>query len=840
MPKNRPTAAQRARRLQAANGGGVYTDVLHSLSTPASSTTSLRADTWLSTILSHLQELGWPAYLPDRDGGRYLAYCGPVQLDVSRDVDVIAAEANGADPDDPRWSSAPLYLGVQAPYDASDDDLNTGAQAGKESPAQIAERVDAELAEARRRQVCDADAESEMPCPICGDRYPERHLLANSPEADPTCPACIWDGDQPWRTDLPHLAVQIDRLLDYDLAAPAGWSAVAAALALTCGAALGRRLERELKRRGGWPFVMERWNQPLERSWIWLPPRETRHPAFAQLGAGASLAMIAGALERHDPTLRDQARRVCRDADVRWRPALWPTAVAYAVAFSTQAAERDRHRKPVHVVHSTSDGLSQIMAPFAVSGDVLNVESGLSELLEYLLFPLLLGHGLRDEPRGEQRRIYGAAQDDDRPARSRSDAHLSHELDRAGQVAVALGRIPGVANAEVMWDASPAEPVIDGTLGATSPVNDLIDELRQAARIQAAEQLYDSAGPMALTADEAWSRSGRWIPADDAPRALDQARRFLARRPKVRVLWAGPGGALAEPVWIRTQVAEINAHATDPGVDDAPWLQVFDGESLRRMRIADIAIIDRDDADTTADSNPAEAPETQPAYTIDPTAEQAWRLVGHNLHHLAHTRPRSWRAMDHMASKCRDRLWTLPTEHGQDVTVQMWLRLTDTEINCDDPDCQARSTYLASDGSGRQPASGPLPDFARTGGLAYFTFTTHPHHDGWATSCGSAICSWLYTALALYGGYLRVDWMDFADPDALSVGHGTWEVRDYQETEMRSGVITSGPGGISETNSGDPGYVGPNLPPDIAAALHERARARAEDQSQMAAAKPAT
>lgn len=43
----------------------------------------------------------------------------------------------------------------------------------------------------------------------------------------------------------------------------------------------------------------------------------------------------------------------------------------------------------------------------------------IEELLKYLLFPLLLGHGLCDEPR-EPRRIYGAEPADERPARSAS------------------------------------------------------------------------------------------------------------------------------------------------------------------------------------------------------------------------------------------------------------------------------------------------------------------------------------------------------------------------------------------------------------------------------------
>lgn len=395
MPKNQPTAAQKARRLQAATGA-VYTDLLKEVSAPANQTPPANSAEWLRSILQPLEQLGWPASPLDRDSGRYLAHCGPVVLDVSRDVEHVDSAEPDADPDDPRWADRPLYLGAMAPHEAYEDDFGSGARAGAEPPAAIAVRLDAELAAARWSRVKGVEPESTTSCPICGDRYPEQHLLANSPEAEPCCPACTWDQDQRYKADLPYLAVQIDRLFYFDLAVPAGWAAVAAVIALSCGANLGRRLERELRRRRGFPVVMPWWDQPMDSSWIWLPPKASRHPAFAGLGAGASLAAITAALERHDPALRSRARQLCREAEVRWRPSLWPAAVAYAVAFTTQSVERDRHRKPVHVVDSTGDGLSQIRAPFAVSGDALNVEGGLEELLEHLLFPLLLGHGLYD------------------------------------------------------------------------------------------------------------------------------------------------------------------------------------------------------------------------------------------------------------------------------------------------------------------------------------------------------------------------------------------------------------------------------------------------------------
>jgi len=110
MPKNQPTAAQKARRIQAVTGGA-YTDILRGLASPATAGATLRADAWLTTILNHLQELGWPASPLDLEWDRYHASSGPVALEAGRDVDDIDAEADDADPDDPRWSGAPLWLG---------------------------------------------------------------------------------------------------------------------------------------------------------------------------------------------------------------------------------------------------------------------------------------------------------------------------------------------------------------------------------------------------------------------------------------------------------------------------------------------------------------------------------------------------------------------------------------------------------------------------------------------------------------------------------------------------------------------------------------------------------
>lgn len=417
MPKHQSTAGKKARGRQTRTGEK-YTEALREVTQAPPETTPTprgakphQAQDYLHDVVVQLKALGWGAGdSADLVGGRYVTYPGPVALEVSRDVGEAGVDV---DPDDPQAVdiTAALYLFASCPASGGYvGDFEFGAKASDETAKTTATRLDAELAPVRLRRVREVDEEAMTSCPICGDRYPAEHLLPNCDQADPVCPACIFDQDQPYRTDLPYLAVGIDRLLHDDLAAPAGWSGVAALLGLTCGSHLGRRLERELRQRSAFPVVFQWWDEPMQRSWIWLPPPSDRHEAFRNLGAGATVSAVTSALVRHIPTLEAQAKQALRVHEVRWRPSLLPAAIAYAVAFSTQAVERDRHRKPVHVVDSTGDGLSQIMKPFGVAGDASNVEDGVKVLLEELLFPLLLGHGLRDEP-SEPRRGYQATED---------------------------------------------------------------------------------------------------------------------------------------------------------------------------------------------------------------------------------------------------------------------------------------------------------------------------------------------------------------------------------------------------------------------------------------------
>ncbi|MFJ5819363.1 hypothetical protein ACIQGT_36550 [Streptomyces sp. NPDC093108] len=49
---------------------------------------------------------------------------------------------------------------------------------------------------------------------------------------------------------------------------------------------------------------MGRWGEPLQRT----PAPAHRHEAFKHLGAGASLAALVDAVDRHDPTVRAAAK----------------------------------------------------------------------------------------------------------------------------------------------------------------------------------------------------------------------------------------------------------------------------------------------------------------------------------------------------------------------------------------------------------------------------------------------------------------------------------------------------------------------------------------------------
>ncbi|MFG2210995.1 hypothetical protein [Streptomyces sp. NPDC048638] len=794
----------------------------------------LLARDYLKALLSEFRLMGWGAghHEPELEAFGLTSYAGPV-AGLSLSVGRAGANDEGEelDPDDPEEAdlTRPLYLMAMCPSgNTTVEDFEDGlADCSSEAVRTTARRLDTKLGETRLGRVRGAEEWSTTSCPICGDRYPEHHLLRNSRSAEPVCPACIFDGDQGYRTDLPYLAVELDRLLHDDLAAPAGWDAVAAVLALSCGPNLGARLDRELKKRGGWPFVMERWGEPLERSWIWLPPPAHRHEAFKDLGAGATVAALVDAVDRHDPTARATAKALCRESEVRWRDSLWPAAIAFAVAFTTQGFERDRHRTPFHVVHSLSDGLEQTMKPFAVTGDASNIEYGLEALLKHHLFPVLLGHSLDEEP-DDPRRRYGAQDDDDRPAPSSADAHLSHGIDRAHQVAVVLGKIPFTPPGVPHWDGAAAIGADARGLGSTAPANDLCRAVRDEARQQAAEALYDLDGCDAVDAEQAWTRNGWWIPSDHAAHAVRQAQQFLGTKSRVLALWFGPGAQFPEPAQVCVDIIGVNAHSTGPR--DVPWLQVSDGRSVFGLTLSDVALIRRAEpgdeltdvwlSDSSAgreNDTTVQETATSPDATdgAQPTLDELSLLTNQFLHLAGHRIGEGWKEVDAKAYAAHQRLEkALEAEYTGFLAtgVKVWINLFDTAHPCP---------------SGKTRA---LPAYALTGKPYEVEFNVHKHDP--SCGCGQEygfgefsdrVCQ-LLIVLCLYGGLIEVHPMihaaDADDPDVREVELRdiTWEVDgpdgyDFREVQRR--VIRDMENADSSQNSDtNPTYV----PPYMAAA----------------------
>jgi hypothetical protein len=122
--------------------------------------------------------------------------------------------------------------------------------------------------------------------------------------------------------------------------------------------------------------------------WVWLPPGDRPTP-LDRFGPGARLGALVAALDEHTPQLRQRARDL--DAD-GWREAgydedeplpdrfveqVWPAAVAYAIAFHTQAAERPGHRPPLQHVFGSFDALRDHLPIMGSDLDADDIESTL-------------------------------------------------------------------------------------------------------------------------------------------------------------------------------------------------------------------------------------------------------------------------------------------------------------------------------------------------------------------------------------------------------------------------------------------------------------------------------
>jgi hypothetical protein len=83
------------------------------------------------------------------------------------------------------------------------------------------------------------------------------------------------------------------------------------------------------------------------------------------------------------------------------------------------------------------------------------------------------------------------------------------------------------------------------------------------------------------------------------------------------------------------------------------------------------------------------------------------------------------------------------------------------------------------------------------------------------------------TALALYGGWMRINWFDMGDAESMAVGHSLWEVSAHQVREISRWTAVAGPDGVRDEGPTNPGAtpVLP-LPPEVEAKLMAAAEAR--------------
>ncbi len=352
-------------------------------------------------LVAALRRSGWPVEAERRpDFGEYHSYPGPAWLAVGRS-DQFSSLVDDEDPDDELQVDLthPPQVRVTVPQLETADGFQVQATLEGDRPVEELVAVVAGLL-AEGRATALLAASDDAACLICGDHYPSEHLLAPA-EGDrlAVCPACVFDGDLVRAGCTAALTGQLDRLCATDLAAPAGWTAVAALLATAAGPGLGKRLEAEWRRYSVMTLPSWWWSRPGD-IWIWLPPASSRPHALQRLGPGARLEAVVQAFDAAHPDarqrVRDQLREVRAEAGAEAGPdgfveAIWPAVLAYVVAFTTQAVERPAHRALLeHVVYSFetfADHLGQLDS----SMDHTDIELTLDVGLEVVAAALGLG-----------------------------------------------------------------------------------------------------------------------------------------------------------------------------------------------------------------------------------------------------------------------------------------------------------------------------------------------------------------------------------------------------------------------------------------------------------------
>ncbi|MBW4722373.1 hypothetical protein [Saccharothrix obliqua] len=318
---------------------------------------------------------GWPVEVePNPEAGGLRLYAGPATLQVGRAAQSHRARRGDEHPDDPSVFDldSPLEVALWAPLTADVVD-HLGRVAGIDgeilpsglSALDLLKQVDTAVAAARARDLADTPTDDE--CMVCGDAYHSSALLPSTSSKEiMVCPCCVFDGDllNPYPA---RLALHLDRTRDEDLALPAGWAAVGTLVACLAGPGFGDRLRRMWWDNGATFLPYTHWNTPSDM-WIWLPPADLRPPVLAGFGCGARLGSIIAHFDHVHPNLRETYRALERDELVVEEYAddepytwlvpeetlerVWPAAVAFAIALTTQQRERPNHRDPWHVLYS--------------------------------------------------------------------------------------------------------------------------------------------------------------------------------------------------------------------------------------------------------------------------------------------------------------------------------------------------------------------------------------------------------------------------------------------------------------------------------------------------------
>jgi hypothetical protein len=341
---------------------------------------------------------GWPVvveHIPVY--GQRLLYAGPLRA---------AIDDPTVDPDDDYGAELPKY---RAPADRSAGAVSLAAPGTGEHPdfyyddtlepsagaAAIVEAASAGLSAARGRALAQLTATDE--CSVCGEQYPDEHLMKPTSAALPACPACIFDGDLTMARAAPTaLAFDLDRLLCEDLAAPAAWAAVTTLLTSAASPGLAERLGEDWWAHGTAYVPTERWSDP-NLGWIWLPPTARRPGWLGGLGPGARPDVLVEALDAAHPALRAEFMLRAREdwdeedeeseATERLTPTAlalgWANAVTYAVALTTHAAEHPEMRRDWHVTESF-DALDEHLAELGAETDSVLLETTLEAGLAVL------------------------------------------------------------------------------------------------------------------------------------------------------------------------------------------------------------------------------------------------------------------------------------------------------------------------------------------------------------------------------------------------------------------------------------------------------------------------